>query len=215
MTTFFSDTKKCAVCGKEHKYNLLGSTNAMGPCDLDLRPPEMQRSTMRLWLESCPFCGYVSGDIRELPEGASLDRVRDIIGTKEYKSCEGVLFENTISPIFYKNYMLAVAFGDVTGAFRSLLRAAWGADDSMEKENAKLCREKALPFLEKMIAETPENDNLRVLKADVLRRSGNFGAVVQEYDTVVLQDDFLNRIIRFQVERARAQDDGCYTVAQV
>lgn len=37
---------KCAVCGKESEQITLASTNTFGSPDLDLRPPEMKRSTM-------------------------------------------------------------------------------------------------------------------------------------------------------------------------
>ncbi|MBR4908658.1 MAG: hypothetical protein IKZ43_06585 [Acidaminococcaceae bacterium] len=46
MTTMFRQKYKCAVCGAEQEFYGIASTNSFGSPDLDLRPPEMQRSTM-------------------------------------------------------------------------------------------------------------------------------------------------------------------------
>ena len=66
MTTMFRQKYKCAVCGTEKEFYGIASTNSFGSPDLDLRPPEMQRSTMGQWIQQCPKCGYVSGSIPTL-----------------------------------------------------------------------------------------------------------------------------------------------------
>ena len=58
MTTIRDQTIECPVCGREVSIYLLMSTNAMGYADLDLRPPEMQRSTMYQTTTMC-YCGNV------------------------------------------------------------------------------------------------------------------------------------------------------------
>ena len=60
MTTIGEVERTCALCGKTSEQMTLGSTNAMGAPDLDLRPSEMQRSTMYLWIEHCVHCGYTN-----------------------------------------------------------------------------------------------------------------------------------------------------------
>ena len=55
----------CYVCGKMSEQMVLVSTNQFGYPDLDLRPPEMERSTMDWWIEECPHCGYVAPDLSE------------------------------------------------------------------------------------------------------------------------------------------------------
>lgn len=47
MTRIVPSKCKCAVCGAKSRYNVIASTNTFGGGpDLDLRPPEMERSTM-------------------------------------------------------------------------------------------------------------------------------------------------------------------------
>ena len=50
MTTLDERTSTCAICGGRSKQTVVASTNARGSPDLDLRPPEMQRSTMPYWV---------------------------------------------------------------------------------------------------------------------------------------------------------------------
>ena len=65
MTTWYHQDVKCHHCGRKSQHNVLGSTNAFGSPDLDLRPPEMQRLTMEGWLQLCPHCGYCAPDLSE------------------------------------------------------------------------------------------------------------------------------------------------------
>ena len=44
---------------------MLGSTSTFGSPDLDLRPAEMQRSTMEVWLQVCPHCRYIAPAISQ------------------------------------------------------------------------------------------------------------------------------------------------------
>ncbi|MFO0826101.1 MAG: hypothetical protein U0792_23795 [Gemmataceae bacterium] len=65
MTTYFRKQEKCANCQQTSEHHVLGSTNTMGSADLDLRPAEMQRSTMGAWLQECPHCHYIASEISE------------------------------------------------------------------------------------------------------------------------------------------------------
>ena len=68
MTSHFNRRIVCAICGDEAEHALLGSTNAFGPYDLDLRPPPMARHTMQFWVQACPTCGYTAADISKAKE---------------------------------------------------------------------------------------------------------------------------------------------------
>jgi len=54
MTTLFPQKETCFVCGNTSEHTVIGSTNAFGSPDLDLRPPEMQRSTITHRVQRCP-----------------------------------------------------------------------------------------------------------------------------------------------------------------
>jgi len=216
MSRIIPITKKCALCNREHEYRELASTNSFGACDLDLRPPEMKRSTMPLWVEQCPFCGYVSSDISKLPIGESkVNQVKEFISKESFKCVEEKAFASKLACKFYKQYMLGREFGNKEQAFYALLHAAWSCDDENDKNNAIICRKTALEFLEFLILNDKDNENLRLQKADLLRRSGDFDAVIQQYNGEKFSNELLNKIVRFQIEKSKLKDDACYTVADV
>ncbi len=216
MSRIIPITKRCVLCDREHEYRELASTNAFGASDLDLRPPEMKRSTMPLWVEECPFCGYVSSDISKLPVDASeVSKVIDFISRESFQRTEKKVFASELACKFYKQYMLSREFGDNEKSFYALLHAAWACDDKNDKENAILCRKIALEFLENLILNDKDNENLRLQKADLLRRSGDFDAVIKQYSSEKFSNELLNKIVHFQLEKSKLKDDACYTVSDV
>ena len=54
---------RCAVCGTESRQPRAMAPPPEQAPDLDLRPGEPLRSTMRFWLQQCPHCGYAAPDI--------------------------------------------------------------------------------------------------------------------------------------------------------
>lgn len=81
MTTIFEEEVPCAICGSKQTVQEIGSTNTFGAMDLDTRPPEMKRSTMRLWVHECEQCGYVAPELGTAPDGAGR-----IVASAEYRA---------------------------------------------------------------------------------------------------------------------------------
>ena len=203
MTMIDSIKVKCPICETDFEIYVLMSTNAMGAPDLDLRPPEMQRSTMDTWTHECPSCGFVSFDFKDTPTVTG-----DYIESEIYQGCEGFEFKNPLSRIFYRQHLLESYDFE---KFHALLHCAWACDDAGDDENARLIREKSLEILENLdLDETTE-----IQKADVLRRSKNFAQVIEEYENKTFSEEILNRIRDFQIEKSRLEDDSCYTVEDV
>ena len=210
MSTQMRVTKRCAVCGEASEQIILTSTNRFGAPDLDLRPPEMMRSTMRWWIQKCPNCSYVSGDI----ENATSARV------KWMKAIELVLsdkmkFKSSLAEDFYKHYLISHRDMRVKDAFYAILHAAWACDDCLDGENAVFCRKLAIEELDRFVEPPRMNENLLIVRADLLRRSGEFDRLIREYQSKSFSTDLLNAAIRFQLERARACDSACYTFDSV
>lgn len=216
MTTFFSSECKCCVCEATAHYNCLGSTNTFGGCpDLDTRPPEMARSTIGLWVHECPECGYAAPDVEDVYE---FDHA--LLESDRYKNCDGIVFKSKSTERFYRRYMITESVHDYSNAFQAALWAAWMCDDTDDKENAVLCRKKAVAqlnmFLEsKKDIETEQYNTLRVMKADLMRRAGMFDEVISEYSDKTLNDKLLDSIIAFTLEKAKEHDAECYTVDDV
>ncbi|MBQ9390284.1 MAG: hypothetical protein IJR27_06610 [Synergistaceae bacterium] len=219
-TTFSGVKSKCSVCGTENEFSVLSSTNAFGPSDLDLRPPEMKRSTMPMWVQECSNCGYAASDIKD-PLGTS----PEFLKSEGYISCEGTAFKSRLAARFYRQYMIARKCDDPMTAFNAALHAAWSCDDADDYEGAKICREKAAVLAEKLIADERLNESGResitLMRADILRRAGHFEEVIRGYSNVKFSGktgnnyEVMNKVVKFEVEKAKERDVKCYTVSDV
>ena len=210
MTQIFMDTCRCAVCGAEVEVQVIGSTNSFfGSPDLDLRPAEMARSTMRHWVHECPECGYVSGFLAEKPGWVT----REWLETPEYLGCDGLNFRSDLAKRFYKEYKILRLNQNAEGAFRALQSCAWACDDAKERRNAARCRALAIALADELIAgEHAGDENLKLVKADLLRRSGKFKALVSEYSACRFSKDVMNDVLAFQLDLAKNKDRACYTM---
>lgn len=215
MSTFHREERRCSVCGRVSEYMVLGSTNTFGGTpDLDLRPPEMERSTMPLWIHRCQGCGYVSGNVDD-PTSVSAE----YLASEEYRSCGGMEFKSFLAEAFYQYHMIAIADGNIQSALFALLHAAWSCDDEDDAENAVLCRRQAAALADE-VAEAHREDrkaveSLSLMKADIMRRAGLFDAVIRDYSGVSFGTDMMNRILAFEIELAERRDGACYRISDV
>ena len=198
----------CYVCGQESCQTVLASTNRFGYPDLDLRPPEMERSTMKWWIQKCPHCGYVSYNISNETK-ITLDWLQN----EQYLLCDNINFVSSLAKDYYKLYLIAIANNTAESAFRAALYAAWCCDDSHDVENAIYCRKKALEQAYTYIDTA--NDTFVVVCADLLRRTGQFELLIEKYKDKTFVEETLNAITKFQIERAYQKDTNCYTLGDV
>ena len=57
-----------------------------------------------------------------------------------------------------------------------------------------------------------KSHNFLVIRADLLRRIGDFDQLIEEYGNLKLENELLDKIIRFQVQKAHEHDNKCYTL---
>ena len=211
MTSFMREPRRCFVCKTTCDYQILTSTNAFGSPDLDLRPPEMKRSTMMWWVHKCPVCGYVAPDVSDYTM-----ITKKWLQTDRYKNCDGIDFTSELAKRFYQLYMISVHENCPLDAFFALLHAAWSCDDCEDVENATRCRKLALlhydDALPIYIMREEEPRTIQVVKADIMRRAGLFEELKNEYQSIHLLNERFNQIIAFQLKKAAAGDRKCYTV---
>ncbi|WP_407377545.1 hypothetical protein [Methanobrevibacter sp.] len=210
MTIITKFEKKCSVCGRTSLQPILSSTNSWGYPDIDLRPPEMRRSTMNTWLVECPHCGYVASNIEN-----KLEVPKDLLKTGAYLTCEGKNFKSPLSERFYKHYLISKAEKYHGSEFFSLLHCAWTCDDN-DDELAVEIRKLALKSLYKIDPQEEDEKNaLKLIEADLLRRSLQFDEVIRKFKDVILEDKTQNDIITFQIELSMNKDSACHTVEEV
>lgn len=209
MSTFYRSQQKCSICKKKSDFTLIGSTNAFGSSDLDLRPPEMQRSTMRFWVHECPRCGYVS---EQISDKSAVHK--EFLKSEEYRTNNnGINFDSQLASLFYKQHLINQYDGNERGSFFALLHASWACDDVGDTEKAIQCRILSLQILTSLIEQNPKDkEQLIVLKADIMRRALLFDDLIASFSLIRLSQELLNRILSFQLSLARKKDAECYTV---
>lgn len=201
---------KCSVCGFKSEQTILLSTNTFGPPDLDLRPASMMRETMCWWVQECPRCGYVAKSIDN-----DTEITKKWLASEEFKSlCERDFLSN-YAKRFYKQYLICKQEEKDRDAFYAALHAAWSCDDAKDLENAIFCRKLALEKIDVIINLYNKREDFLVMKADLLRRSGQFDAVISEFKDKQFSKELLNQVVAFQLEKAAQKDTKCYTVAHV
>ena len=207
MTQIMDREIKCSICEKTSTQSLLLSTNSMGFPDLDLRPAGMQRDTMFTWIQECPYCGYVASRL-----DAEREVSREFLESDEYATCDGFEFKGRLSEKFFKNYLIARQSDNVEDCFSNLRNCAWDCDDRKDTQNARNVRKLAIPYLDRLIERGGKSkDDLILIKVDLLRRSGEFSRLIEEYGDLSFGDE-LDMVIAFHIKKARDGDDKCYTV---
>jgi len=215
MTTISMKKVRCWLCESENKFTVVGSTNATGSSDLDVRPPEMRRSTMFAWVQRCPECGYCATDLAApRPEAA------DVVSAKEYKRQLDDPTYPGLANSFLCEALIDSACRDYSAATWALIRAAWVCDDSGRPDQAVVCRQRAaemLPVAEEhgqQIAK-PEGASTAIL-VDLLRRSGRLDdarkAIAARRD--MSTEGGIVRILDFQAALIDKKDMLCHTIAE-
>jgi len=211
MTTVFKEKIVCTVCRNESQYNCIGSTNAFGPIDLDMRSPEMERSTIPYWVQRCPHCGYCSHKISDEITDAKFH-----IKSAEYREqltndafpdlansflCRGLLYE------WAKEY---VASG------WDCLRASWVCDDHEMLNSAVYCRKRALAMFEEALdSDQSFMENLSsqyFLMADISRRAGLHNKAIELLNICQgkINDPLLTRLYDYEKELIDKKDVQCH-----
>ncbi len=216
MTTEMSEDIVCAVCNAESTQTILMSTNTMEPPDLDLRPGEMYRSTMHLWVQRCPRCGYCAPSIDEGLQGAS-----GVIRSREYREqlCDPDLPE--LANSFLCASMIQEQGGDYASAGLSSMYAAWACDDRGAPEQARSCRLKAYYLFVKArscgqeFARDPGSEDC--LLVDILRRSGEYERALSTCEEALdgQPDPDIVDILNFQKELISRGDSARHSIGEV
>ncbi len=182
MTTLFPRRVRCAVCGMESEFPTVVGAHTRGSPDLDLRPPETQRSTLFTWVQRCPGCGYCHADI-----GTACPGCRAVLESETYREQLSNPAYPELANAFLCKSMIDLQAGDVAKAVWAQIHAAWACDDTGARGGAAACRGRAAAMLRSAMAEgvpvaEPEEAAV-VLLVDLLRRAGDGEAALQVIQT--------------------------------
>ncbi|RPJ08920.1 MAG: hypothetical protein EHM28_02990 [Spirochaetaceae bacterium] len=219
-TTIEEVVEVCAVCGQMSTQTVVRSTNQMGSPDLDLRPPEMARSTIRYWVQKCPHCGYCHSDISELAKNA-----KETIADPAYKKIPEQKQMPELAVRFLCMAMVHEKAGNMQGTISATIFAAWACDDEAAEESANkaamFCREMAALRIseykksgESYMAD-PGGDE--ILLSDLYRRCLRFDLAIEAAKAGLESkpEELIKNILLFEKALAEKKDSSVYTVAQV
>ncbi len=206
MSTFRIDECTCGLCGHKFKNQVITSTNCFGSPDLDLRPAEMQRSTMPLWVTECPACGYASSEI-ELDGKAH----KEFVASEEYKTCYGAKLPSSLAYLFFKQALILLREQNTDDAYDAFLHAAWECDDQQDEEAAVFCRNKAIETYD-YIPDKPLY--LRLSHIDLIRRAKRFEEAVAFCDKFFCAEPEGIRLISYQKYLALSKDKNCHLYSE-
>lgn len=215
MTTLYKKSVDCAVCLTTQEITLVGSTNAFGSMDLDMRPPPMERNTLKYqihWCEECGFCGPKLAWYEGLDVGLATGR--------DYLA---VLLDNAypdLARMFRAHGFLSSMAKNHVAAISAYMKAAWVCDNFPLRGKAAIaCRKQALSLLsvlhESRNTYTSDLVTDQVLKIDLLRRTEQFDAAAEQISALgngVLAE-VLRQILNFQARLCSSKDVACYQVS--
>ena len=167
------------------------------PPDLDLRPGEPARSTLKRWVCTCRHCGACAEDLATLPGEAT-----DIVASPDYAALDAQ--PRAVQP-FLRWAMLCP-----DQRSRALLQAAWIADDAGDDTSATRLRGEAAAIWGGIASA---QSGLQLL--DVQRRAGNDSAVLETLrvlDAMPL-DETSQAVLKFQKTLLAGQDTAAHRIS--
>lgn len=176
----------CAICGARCRPPFRTPTAELAP-DLDGRPGEPARSTLKRWVALCPSCGAAAPDLARLPPDAAAIVRRVEVQAEPDR--------------FLRWSLIAAALGDPEAAAEAVLQAAWLAEDTGHDATALRLR----------AAAAWPGDTLRRL--DILRRAGAMSEAAGIAEALSELDEDQRRIVAFQRDRIAAGDSARYAIS--
>ena len=208
----------CGLCGSPSTQPTAPATpDSRQAPDLDTRPPEPLRSTIRFWMQTCPECGYSSSDISTIHELAT-----DFIATPDYQRQRlDPAIPEPARP-FLCHALILAHVKQYSDAGWTALHAAWTCDDLRNEPGATRARLAAIAYWkhgkqhqQPFVSELAEEF---ALATDVLRRASKFEeALVTCTEGIGLEDldPVLMHILLFEKTLIQRRDAGCYNLAAV
>ena len=174
----------CALCGSPAPSPFRAPAQEGSP-DLDGRPGEPTRSTLRRWVLSCANCRACAPDLADIPEAG-----RDIVQTEHYRKLP--------SPFL----RWAALVSGTPAEAEALLQAAWYEEDA-GRDATELRRRSATAW------PAPADAEAALRLADIQRRADLLAEAARTLDRFPPgADETAGRIAAFERARITAGDTG-------
>lgn len=188
---------ECGVCGAHSDHYIIVDSGTTAAPDLDFRPSDPHRSSMKHWIMECTECGFCSDVLNK-----RIKCGKEFLDSEEYKNLGGITLENELAVRFVKAALVFKQEGMLGDAVKEYLYAAWVCDDDKNDEAASACRMAAVKLIDENSDYFTGDENITVLKADMLRRCGEFDRVTSEFNEKL--PSFIPNVVReFEIRTAR------------
>ena len=196
----------CGACGETSLQTVVAEFDPDESVpDLDMRPDEPHRSYIKYWVMECPHCGYCN---------ASIDIPAEF--TKEYPMSERYRKPgDDLAGRFIKMSLSCEKNKVYNEAVKAALYAAWVCDDENDEKRAAECRRAALKIYDSHKAVLSEDQNIVLLAADLMRRSGDFERVKKEYKGKYFPSTLYRLIAAYQMGLAEKGDSSCHKADEI
>lgn len=215
MTTVQTIEVQCSICGECNAHVVIGSTNQMGSPDLDTRPPEMARSTIRYGVKRCTSCNYCSSDLSKCEAGTA-----EIIRSTEYLEIVRDFEGQNVSAFYLADALISEMQNHYAKAFWGALNAAWMCDDKGRAAIAEKCRARALDLLDRATGNSEEISSQKgaaeLIAVDLMRRTKRFDEareLIASIEQAGFKDVILE-IAKFQGELIGQRDVRAHTISE-
>lgn len=198
-----SDARTCAACGSPAPQPFRMPAAEIAP-DLDMRPGEPARSTLRDWIQTCRTCTAAAPDLAALPAGTA-----GVVATEAYG---GLTTDGTEETLPFRRWALICdATGDQAEAAEAWLQGAWAADDAAEMTEAAGLRTRVAAAW----ANTDRTETA-LRRLDVLRRAGLFDEATAWAETLAGRglDETAAAVLEFQRQRIAQRDIGRHLISR-
>ncbi|PZR13718.1 MAG: hypothetical protein DI532_11145 [Azospirillum brasilense] len=199
-------TVRCAVCGTESRQPRAAAPPPEQAPDLDLRPGEPLRSTMRFWLQQCPHCGYAAPDITRAHPA-----VAQAVAAAPFRA----LVNETAHPPLARRFLgwahVLEESGALHAAAEATLQAAWVADDEGLPELSRAWRLEAVALWRSGPPLAPEQ---AVRVVDALRRAGVWQDAAHACRlAIAAATETTDEVLALETRLIAAEDGGRHTLA--
>ncbi len=207
---------RCGLCGSPSKHEFAKAADSRQAPDLDTRPGEPLRSTLRYWMQMCPECGYAASDIASIHEDAS-----GFIATQDYQRQRFDSETPELARPFLCHAMILNHVKQYADAGWTALHAAWACDDAESEAASRKARDLAITYWKhgkhhgQPFGDLPEEF---ALATDVLRRARRFEeALVTCTEGIDLEDiePMIEQVLLFEKTLIQRRDSGRYSLASV
>ncbi|MEE9320228.1 MAG: DUF2225 domain-containing protein [Granulosicoccus sp.] len=215
MTTLREQMVKCCVCGEFSDHIAIGSTNTFGSADLDTRPPEMLRSTIRYWVQRCPACGYCAADLSE-----GHDNVSELVISNTYQN----IIKNDAMPKTAASFLALSYEKQQQQKFAEsawcAIRAAWMCDDANDNVSAVTCRENAVSMIATANALSQDIADQagasEAITIDLMRRAGMRRQALELAEKTRVQeiDQTIQEVIDYEIRLINRNDVDGHTISE-